>query len=359
MGRLYISDKMRNIKPYVVDKTQYEVKLDANESFIALPKEVEAEMKDELIRVLYNRYPDPDADIICRLYGEYCGMSSNNIMAGNGSDELIQILVNGFLDKGDTLLTIKPDFSMYKFYAALMGVNVEEYDMGEELIFDKYEFVSKAQSIRAKLIIFSNPNNPTGAVICRDDILYVVENTDALVIVDEAYFEFYGETVINEICKFSNMAVLRTCSKAIGIAAARVGFLIASEEVIVNLKKVKPPFNVSSLSQAAASVILKNKHIIDENIQKIKEGRDNLYSALKLAEKHYGTELIMVYPTYANFIYIKSPISRQIFEALKEMSIIVRCFGNFLRINTGSKEENQRFISALERIAATISKASI
>lgn len=350
MGKLYINDKLKNIKPYVVDKTEYKIKLDANESYIPFPAELEEELKKAVTDVLYNRYPDPDAEELCRLYGAYCGIDSRNITAGNGSDELIQILINGFLENGDTLLTVKPDFSMYKFYASLMGAKVVEYDMGEEFIFDRDSFLNLAKNSNTRMIIFSNPNNPTGGVISAEDILYMVENTDALVVVDEAYYEFYGKTVIDKIYAYENLAVLRTCSKAMGLAAARVGFLAAGDEIISNVRKVKPPFNVNSLSQAAASVVLKNRNMIERNIEEIKAGRDNLYSALSEAEQEWGSDTIKVYPTYSNFIYMKSPISKQIFEGLKKKNIIIRYFGDFLRINTGSPYENESFIEAFRNI---------
>ncbi|MDP4089682.1 MAG: histidinol-phosphate transaminase [Bacillota bacterium] len=344
MGRLLISEKVENIKPYIVDKREYEVKLDANESFIPFPKVLENELKEAAVRVLYNRYPDPDAEELCRLYGDYCGIASKYVMAGNGSDELIQILVNGFLDKEDSLLTIKPDFSMYKFYASLIGAKVVEYDMGEDLVFDRDGFMEMARVNNAKLVIFSSPNNPTGGIIPREDILYIVQNADALVVVDEAYFEFYGETVIDKISEYENLAVLRTCSKAVGLAAARVGFLIAGEKVIGSARKIKPPFNVNSLSQAAAAVVLKHREVIDGNVEQIKTGRDMLYRALTELQITYGKEIIRVFPTYANFVYVKSPAAAQIFEELKEAGIIIRCFGDYLRINTGSTKENELFI---------------
>lgn len=350
MGKLLISDKLNNIKPYVVDKSTYNVKLDANESFLSFPEELRPELIDSVVKVLYNRYPDPDSEEICRLYGNYCGVNSKYIMAGNGSDEIIQILVNGFLSCGDAVLTVKPDFSMYKFYASLIGAYVIEYDMGEDLKFNVEEFVKLAKDEEAKLIIFSTPNNPTGGIMKREDILYIVENTDALVVVDEAYYEFCGETVVDCIEKYENLAVLRTCSKAMALAAARVGFIIAGELIIENFKKVKPPFNVNSLSQAAASVILSKPEIIKSSVEKIISERDYLYEKLSDFQNKVGVENFKVYPTKSNFIYIKAAEADRIFEGLKKKAIAVRCFGSNLRINAGSREENDICMAALEEV---------
>jgi histidinol-phosphate aminotransferase len=350
MGKLLISDKLNNIKPYVVDKNYYSVKLDANESFLPFPEELKPQLAETMINVLYNRYPDPDSEELCKLYGNYCGVDSRYIMAGNGSDEIIQILINGFLNCGDAVLTLKPDFSMYKFYASLIGAYVIEYDMGEDLEFKVEDFVKLAKDEEVRLIIFSTPNNPTGGIMSREDILYIVQNTDALVIVDEAYYEFCGETVVDCIEKYENLAVLRTCSKALALAAARVGFVIAGEKVIENFKKVKPPFNVNTLSQAAASVVLSKTEIIKSNIEKIIIERDYLYEGLIKIQDNVGVEYFKVYPTKSNFVYIKAAESVKVFEVLKEKGIAIRCFGNNLRINAGTREENDRLIAALGEV---------
>lgn len=346
MGKLVISDKLNNIKPYIVDKSEYSVKLDANESFLNFPDSLKEELTDALMKVLYNRYPDPESEDLCSLYGQYSDVDPNYILAGNGSDEIIQTLMNGFLSCGDAVLTLKPDFSMYKFYASLLGAYVYEYELDEDLKFDLDDFIEVAENEEVKVIIFSTPNNPTGTVVSRDDIIKIVEKTKALVVVDEAYYEFNGETVADLITKYENLVVLRTCSKAIGLAAARVGFILAGDLVINNFKKVKAPYNVNSLSQAAASVILKHPDIIKDNIKKIVEERDYLYEELcKLQNKSFK-----LYPTSSNFVYIKAERAKEIYEGLKKQGISIRYFGENLRVNAGSREENKRLLQALNSI---------
>ncbi|NLZ48144.1 MAG: histidinol-phosphate transaminase [Clostridiales bacterium] len=344
MGKLVINDKLNRIEPYVVDKREYRVKLDANESFLNFPESLKEELSEALMKVIYNRYPDPEAESLCRLYGQYCGVDSKYILAGNGSDEIIQTLMNGFLNCGDGVLTLKPDFSMYKFYASLIGAYVYDYALDENLTFDVEDFINVALNEDVKIIIFSTPNNPTGVVVSREDIIKIVEQTNALVVVDEAYYEFCGETVVDLVAKYENLAVLRTCSKAMGLAAARVGFIIAGELVINNYKKVKPPYNVNSLSQVAASVILKHPDIIKDNIQKIVKERDYLYE--ELCKLDQGNKF-KVYPTSSNFIYIKSERGKEVYEVLRDQGIAIRCFGEYLRINAGSREENIRVLEAI------------
>lgn len=344
MGKLVISDKLNRIEPYVVDKSNYSVKLDANESFLNFPDALREELNDALKKVLFNRYPDPEAEDLCKLYGQYCGVDSKYISAGNGSDEIIQTLMNGFLNNGDAILTLKPDFSMYKFYASLLGAYVYEYSLDENMTFDVDAFIKLALDEEVKIIIFSTPNNPTGTVVSRENIIKIVEKTDALVVVDEAYYEFHGETVVDLIDKYENLVVLRTCSKAIGLAAARVGFIIAGELIISNFKKVKAPYNVNSLSQAAASVMLRHPELIQENINKIVKEKDFLYE--ELCKLQQGNSF-KVYPTCANFIYIRAERAKDLYEALKKQGIAIRCFNEYLRINAGSREENLRLLDVL------------
>ena len=161
------------------------MKLDANESFLNFPDSLKEELTDALMKVLYNRYPDPESEDLCSLYGQYSDVDPNYILAGNGSDEIIQTLMNGFLSCGDAVLTLKPDFSMYKFYASLLGAYVYEYELDEDLKFDLDDFIEVAENEEVKVIIFSTPNNPTGTVVSRDDIIKIVEKTKALVVVDE------------------------------------------------------------------------------------------------------------------------------------------------------------------------------
>jgi histidinol-phosphate aminotransferase len=346
MGSFQFNEKLKDIEPYVFDKTKYPIRLDANESFFTFPKALKEEFVDKLSSLELNRYPDGDADEVCELYSEYCGVPRENIMAGNGSDELIQILVNAFLEKNDKILTLKPDFSMYGFYTSVIGGKVIGFDYNEDMTLDYKKLILIANSEKVKLIIFSNPNNPAGSIIPPDIIRTIVESCNAMVIVDEAYYEFYGDSSLNLIKDHDNVAILRTCSKAMGLAAARLGFLISNKNVIYNVRKVKPPFNVNALTQAAGTVILKYRDLIQGNIQSILEGREFLIKGLgEILGDGYS-----ILPTYSNYVYIKCNNSREIYDKLLQKGISIRYFADAIRITVGNKKENEALLFELRNI---------
>jgi histidinol-phosphate aminotransferase len=352
MERLKLNKKLDNIKPYEVDKRVFKIKLDANESFIPFPQEFYGELSDIIKAIDFNRYPDAEAEELCSLYGDYCGVSRKNVMAGNGSDELIQIITNALLGKGDKILTLKPDFSMYKFYASVIEGTVLEYSLDENLKFDLEDFIQTANREKVKIIIFSNPCNPTGGIIEREAIIKIIETCpEALVVVDEAYYEFYGETMVDCIDKYENLVVLRTTSKAMGLAGVRLGFLISNEELVYNIKKVKPPYNLNSLTQAVGVFLLKNRAASGENVERILKEREFLVEELNSLQSAVGRERFRVFPTKANLVYIRTPEAESIYKALAEMDILIRYFpNNALRITVGSREENIAVTNGLKKI---------
>ena len=198
---------------------------------------------------------------VCTLYAQYANVKSINVMAGNGSDECIQIIANTFLNTGDKVAVQSPDFSMYGLYTKVAGGIPIEFPLNEELKLDVEGFISMANREKVKIVFLSNPNNPTGGIIKREDIIKIIEGCKCIVVIDEAYFEFYGQTVVDKIEAYENLIVLRTCSK-IGLAAIRLGFLITNSILMEELKKVKPPYNVNAITQSIACVILKNPEII-------------------------------------------------------------------------------------------------
>jgi histidinol-phosphate aminotransferase len=351
MGTVIQNSKLSSIKAYEIDREKYEIKLDANESFLSFPMELREELKNRLMNVEFNRYPDPESEEVCRLYAEYCGVKPSNVLSGNGSDELIQIIVNGFMSKEEKILTFAPDFSMYKFYTSIMEGKIVELSLDENMKIDGDKVIERANQEHVKIVIFSNPNNPVGVVVPREDILKIVENCNALVVVDEAYFEFYGESVVDCINQYENLIVLRTCSKAVGLAAVRLGFLIANEELIRTIRKVKPPFNVNALSQLAGEIVLKNSMLIGENVSAIVRERDYLFNELKLIENSLGKAEFRVFPGSANFAFIRTGRAEEIYSSLLERSISIRNFNNrALRITVGSRSENEALVTALKVI---------
>ena len=203
-----ISKKLQNIAPYDPTVLVDGVKLDANESYRNLDEELSARIAQAVAEAAFNRYPDPFATELCEAAANYYGVKPEQVVAGNGSDELISILFTTFFEKGSRIAIAEPDFSMYRFYAELSELNVISYPK-QNLRIDPDALIQAAQD--ADALIFSNPCNPTGVGLSRTEVLRIVRSLRCLVIVDEAYMEFWDQSVIDEVENFDNLLILRTC----------------------------------------------------------------------------------------------------------------------------------------------------
>lgn len=345
INKLFRED-LKDFKPYVTESDIYKIRLDANESFLNYDTNLEEELVEAVKGSLFNRYPDAEAQKLKELYGKYAKVPSQNIIVGNGSDELIQIISNCFVNGGGKSLSLVPDFSMYGLYTQISGGIPIEYLQKEDFSIEIEDLINTINEEEVKVVFLSNPNNPTGQVIERKDIIKLLENCNSIVVIDEAYYEFYGETVVDLIDKYENLIVLRTASKAIGLAALRLGFLITNEKLVQELKKVKPPFNVNSISQALGEVVLRNTEGIEKNIYSILKEKEFLFNGLKAIQG------IKVYPSKANFILIQGDLCKDIKDKAFNSSISIRYYNNgplknCLRITAGSREENEAFLKAI------------
>lgn len=344
-----LPEKLKDIPKYDPVTEVYRVRLDANESFIELPEDVKKDVMKAIGEVEFNRYPDPEARKLCEKFGAFFHVRPELLTAGNGSDELISIIVPNFLGEGDVMLTILPDFSMYTFYTSMVGAKVEVMNKDESMEMKAEDVIERAKACKAKLIIFSNPCNPTALKLEREEILEIIKAVDALVVVDEAYMDFSQGSVLDEIENYDNLIVLKTCSKAFGMAAIRLGFAAANERLTGLLHTLKAPYNVNSMTQAAGCAILEHEEFLKDCIRRIQESTQALYQGMKeLAERKKDLERL--YSTATNFVYIKSPRAQEILQALREEGISVRCMNGYLRIAAGSPKENEELLQALERI---------
>lgn len=339
-------NNLKNFKPYEAEKNNFSIRLDANESFLNFPEELKKELLSAVESTLFNRYPDPESSEVCKLYADYAETSLGNIMSGNGSDELIQIIVNAIISDREKVMTLSPDFSMYSIYTRLAGGIPVEFQLGSNFELDVDTFIEKTNSEGAKLVFISNPNNPTGGIIPRESLCKIMENIRSIVVIDEAYYEFYGESLVDKINTYENLIILRTCSKAVGLAALRLGFLIANRVLVNELKKVKPPFNVNAVTQSIAAVILKRPEFIKRNVKTILKERSYFINGLEQIKN------ITIYQTEANFILIESNFIDEFKKKALKAGISVRSYSsprlkNCLRVTVGNREENKVFIESL------------
>ena len=340
-----LNDKIKNLVPYEPISGTYDIRLDANECPVNLPDDIRAQLKERLDEIAFNRYPDPLAERLVNSFAEYYGVDPEFVTAGNGSDELIFLIESAFLQKGDKMLVVAPDFSMYNFYSSICEVKCESFLKGDDLEIDVDALINTVNSEGIDLVIFSNPCNPTGKGITRAEAEKLVSRVNALVILDEAYMDFWTESLLDKIGEYSNIIIFRTASKLVGAAALRLGFAVANPVISRAIKAVKSPYNVNSISQAFGEIIYSNKEYLKNRQKTIVNCKEMLYNGL--VEIAGGQSDITVYSSVANFVFMKTSRSREIWEYLKSKSIVVRLMGEYLRITAGTDEEVSAVLSAL------------
>ena len=338
--------KVADLKEYTPNAVNCKTVLDANECYCDFPKEIKTSIAKKLADVPFNRYPDPYATELCSEFSKVFSLCTQNIAAGNGSDEIISVLIFSFLQKGEKVLLINPDFSMYEFYAKICEIEtVCQYKEAGFAVSLTRALKKIDLDRKIKMVIFSNPCNPTGQLIPKQEILNFARKTGILTLVDEAYMDFdlNENSVLAEAAEIENLLVLKTLSKAFGAAAARIGFLIAEEKIISAFKKVKSPYNVNAFSQVIGTEILKNIDYVEKNVKEMIKNRDFLYTELS------KSPLLECYKTHTNFVFVKAGNAHQIADFLQSKGIKIRVLlGEYLRITTGSKEENQLIINTLK-----------
>lgn len=343
-----LNEKVKKLTPYEPISGTYEIRLDANESFLTVPEEIENEMVEAFKNSSLNRYPDPMATKLVKGFADYFKVNPDCVTAGNGSDEIISVIMNAFLQKGDKILTLEPDFSMYRFYAEIAECESVKYQKNENLDVDIDEVIRLANAEDVRIVIFSNPCNPTSRIITKEDIRKLVTSVDSLVVLDEAYMDFAeDESLLSEFQKYDNLIILKTCSKALGSAALRLGFAVANKTLTNVIRAVKSPYNVNSVSQALGEVLFSHPEYIDECIRTVVNSRKELYSALLEIK---SDKIEKIFETHTNFVFMKVKNAKEVFEKMKENSIIIRNMGDCLRITAGTKEENEKMLTAFKKV---------
>ena len=321
---------VRDLKPYVVNKLDYRVKLDANEGINWL---------EDL-----NRYPDDSSEALIEKLSEWLNKSPDQLIVGNGSSELIELVLKTFLDPGEVVASFEPTFSMYRIFTLLYNGRYEGYELNEDFELDVNGFIGFIKEKKAKIVLVTNPNNPTGRSIPIESVLKIVENSDAIVVLDEAYVEFGGDSAIDYVEKYDNLVVLRTFSKAIALAGIRLGYLVAGEELTGYVKRVRSPYNLNALSQEMGLKAFDQFDQIAENVETIREERSKLEKALG----EMGLEPV---PSDANFIMFKC--EKDIWDTLVSDGVLIRQFGKdlsgYYRVTVGTESENKIAIESLRR----------
>lgn len=344
-----ISKRFQGREAYSPGGKPCPVILNANESFIHPSQAMMAEFHEILDNCEFNRYPDPRAEELCRAYAELYNLNWEHVTAGNGSDEHIELLYAALVAPHDRVVTVAPDFSMYGAGAYLNDVEQVVYAQ-EDYHINVDHLLDFAKEKDAAMMIFSNPCNPTGVVTPREDVVRLIEGFDGLVVVDEAYMDFADESVLDLAGTVENLIVLKTCSKAIGLAGLRVGFTITTPELTTLLQSAKAVYNVGRLTQELATCVLRHGDELRAATAQIKASMAALYSGLEALVDRYDS-LERILPTATNFAYILTDKATEIFEKMQDYGVLIRRpQKNALRINCGTAEENDACLAALEAV---------
>lgn len=338
---------LENIKPYLVEEKEWDIKLDANESPHNLPPLVRERVMNQLEYLAFNRYPDMGMRDLRAQIAENFNTYIQNVQIGNGSSELILALCQAFGGPGRSIVFPVPSFSMYAVYAQASDSVPVPVKLDEDYSVPREKILQAAQDSNAKLIILCNPNNPTGTVMPKEDIEYIVSKAACPVLVDEAYFEFYGQSAVSLMDRYDNIIVTRTFSKAYGLAAARVGYMLANATIIAMLDRVLMPYHVNSLSLVTAEVLYQMRDELMPGLEQIIAERQRLAGSL---ESIAG---IKVYPSETNFILVKTAKSKELSAYLSSKNIGIRDLStapgllNCIRFTVGTPLENDDLLKAI------------
>ena len=330
---------IKNLQPYSSARDEYkeqaEVYLDANEN---------------PFNNGINRYPDPYQNKLKERVSELKKIAKEKIFLGNGSDEVLDLTFRTFCEPGkDNVIICPPTYGMYKVLAEVNNIKVSEATLNNDFSMNTNKIISAADK-NTKLLILCSPNNPTGSSINKSYLELLLSELNCIILVDEAYIDFSKkESALDLLDKYPNLIVCQTLSKARGMAGIRIGMAFTSTEIVNVLNKVKPPYNINTLSQQKACEKLNNDSYYKRNLNIILTQKENLIQKLK------GFNIVeKVYPSDANFLLVKFTDSKSVFEKLQKKGIIVRdrskqiLCENCLRITVGTKKENNKFIKSLK-----------
>lgn len=343
-----ISNRVKALKAYKTEVTPASVRLSSNEFPYDFPDEVKVKVLEAVKKIPLNKYPDPESRELKEVLSDFFGVPEENLLLGNGSDELIYYLNLAIGESFHPVFIPVPTFPMYEVAATAFGRPIVSVELDEEFDLNLEESLKRIEEEKPVLAFFSYPNNPTGNLFSRKKI-EKIRDKGLFCVIDEAYYHYSGETFLKDALTREDTVVLRTLSK-IGMASLRVGILIGKEELVKELNKVRLPFNITYPSQVIAKVLLTEaKEFLEEKIKEVISERERIFSTLRVME---GVE---VFPSKANFLLFRTEFpAYEVYKALLKRDVLVRDvsylprLSRCLRVSVGKPEENDKFLNALE-----------
>jgi histidinol-phosphate aminotransferase len=346
----WVRPEIRALSAYHVPPSADFIKLDAMENPYHWPEEMVEEWLAVLRDVSLNRYPDPSPAGLKASLGEAMGVpAGQDVLLGNGSDELIQMIAMTLAQPGRVILAPEPSFVMYKMIATFTGMDYVGVPLAGDFSLDLPAMLAAIQQHQPAVTFLAYPNNPTGDLFDRDTVRAVIEASPGLVVVDEAYHAFAGASFMDELGKYDNLLVMRTVSK-MGLAGLRLGLLAGPREWLTEFDKTRLPYNINVLTQVSAEFALTHREVLDAQTQQICADREKLMAALQAMEG------VQPFPSRANFILFRVADANVVFEALKVQGVLIKNMGasvgplaQCLRVTVGTPEENAAFLGALQQ----------
>lgn len=351
----HVKPQVRALAAYTLRPYEPRVKLNQNESPYDVPAELKARIAARLEDRPWNRYPPFVASSFIGAVAEATGWPEDGILVANGSNELIQAFLAVVVEPGKSVVVPEPTFTLYRLMAEVNGGSVIPVPLTPELRFDVDGIVRAARESEAAVIVLCTPNNPTGSALVREEIERIHDETDALVLLDQAYVEFGGYDAIPFLEGRPRAVVLRTFSKAMALAGLRAGYLLGDPALAAEVHKAKLPYNVNFFTEVAAAEILRGRGLLAPLVEAMRRERDRLYEGLRAVPG------LRVFPSAANFVLfrVEKPglTHTRVFERLlDEHGILVRDVSKYpmlagcLRVNAGTPEETGEFLEAVRSI---------
>lgn len=334
---------------HVADSTGY-IKLDAMENPYLVPQALREEIAAGVADAPLNRYPDPNPTALKQKIRELLALPTGmEVLLGNGSDELIQLLAMAVNKPSATLLSVEPSFVMYKMIAAFIGMRYVGVPLrATDFALDLPAMLATIEREQPALVFLAYPNNPTGNAFSADEVRQIIAASPGLVVVDEAYYAFASDSFIPHLADYPNLLVMRTFSK-LGMAGLRLGFLAGSAVWLNELEKLRLPYNVGVLPQWVVGKLLQHHDVLLQQAEQIKQDRVWLFDQLR------AIPTVQVYPSAANFLLFRVAQATQVFDGLKQRGVLIKNLNaghpmlqDCLRVTVGTPQENAQFVAALK-----------
>ncbi len=343
-----IREEVLGMSAYPVPSAAGLIKLDAMENPYRLPESLQREIAEVVATAEFNRYPDPTAPLLkARLRQVMRIPDGFDIILGNGSDEIISIVIQAAARPGAVVIAPGPTFVMYQVSSLTARARYESVALEDDFTLNLPRFLDAIERHRPAVVFISYPNNPTGNLFADRDIEEIVSRAPGLVVLDEAYHVFAGRTFMDRLAEFPNLMVMRTVSK-LGLAGLRLGYAAAAPRWVREFDKIRPPYNVGVITQLVAERVLARHDLLEEQAVKIRAERTRLQQRLAAMPE------VTPYPSEANFVLVRVPDSPRVFDSMKRHGVLVKdmqgshpLLANCVRFTIGTPEENESLFEAL------------